>query len=206
MRGFYFITDSRLSRKGVLNDVRNAIKAGVEVVQYREKFKSTREMFKEALLLRRICSDATFLVNDRIDIALAVKADGVHLGQGDLPISVARKLLGKDKIIGITVHNLKEALLAQKQGADYLGVSPVFATKTKSDAGKPIGIKRLREISERARIPIVALGGISLKNVKQVVRSGADSICAISAVLNKPDVHAKLKKFHKAFIDISNRG
>jgi thiamine-phosphate pyrophosphorylase len=206
MRGFYFITDSRLSRKGVLNDVRNAIKAGVKVVQYREKSKPTREMFEEALLLRRICRDAIFLVNDRIDIVLAVKADGVHLGQGDLPISVARKLLGKDRIIGITVHNLKEALLAQKQGADYLGVSPIFSTKTKSDAGKPIGIKKLREISERVRIPIVALGGISLMNVKQVVLSGADSICAISAVLDKPDVYRKILMFRKAFIDTSSRG
>jgi len=206
MKGLYFITDSRLSRKGILSDVRNAIKAGVRVVQYREKSKSTREMLEEALLLRSICRGVTFLVNDRIDIALAVKADGVHLGQGDLPISVARKLLGKNKIIGITAHNLKEARIAQKQGADYLGVSPIFLTKTKSDAGKPIGIKKLKEISKIGKIPIVALGGINLKNVLEVVRSGADSICVISAVLDKPDVYREILKFRKAFIDRSSRG
>jgi len=204
MKGFYFITDSGLSRKGIVSDVRNAIKAGVRVVQYRQKRTSSRQMLLEAIRLRRICKNVIFLVNDRIDIALAVGADGVHLGQHDLSLPVARKLLGKKKIIGVTVHNLKEAFLAQKQGADYLGVSPIFPTKTKSDAGKPIGIDKLKEISRRVRIPIVALGGISLKNAGQVARSGADSICAISAVLDNPDVYGEIKKFRKAFVDTSS--
>ena len=204
MKGFYFITDSRFSRNGISIDVRNAVKAGVKVVQYREKNKSSREMLREARILRRICKNITFLVNDRIDVAKAVGADGVHLGQYDLSLPVARKLLGGKKVIGVTVHNLKEALLAQKQGADYLGVSPIFATKTKSDAGKPVGIKKLKEISKRVKIPIVALGGISLKNAGEVVWSGADSICAISAVLDKPDVYQEIKKFRKAFVDTSS--
>ena len=203
MKGFYFITDSGLSRKGIVSDVRNAIKAGVRVVQYRQKRTSSRQMLLEAIRLRRICKNVIFLVNDRIDIALAVGADGVHLGQHDLSLPVARKLLGKKKIIGVTVHNLKEAFLAQKQGADYLGVSPIFPTKTKSDAGKPIGIDKLKEISKRVRIPIVALGGINLKNAKEVVKSGADSICAISAVLSKLDVYEEILKFRKAFVDTS---
>jgi thiamine-phosphate pyrophosphorylase len=206
MKGFYFITDSGLSRKGIVSDVRNAIKAGVRVVQYRQKCKSSREMLIEAIRLRRICKNVTFLVNDRIDIALASGADGVHLGQDDLSLPVARKLLGKNKIIGVTVHSLKEAFFAQKQGADYLGVSPIFPTKTKSDAGKPVGIKELKEISKKVKIPIVALGGISLKNAGQAVRSGADSICAISAVLGKPDVYGEILKFRKAFVDTSGRG
>ena len=204
MKGFYFITDSGLSRKGIVSDVRNAVKAGVKVVQYREKNKPSREMFREASILRRICKNITFLVNDRIDIALAVKADGVHLGQGDIFLPEARKLLGKKKIIGVTVHSLKEALFAQKQGANYLGVSPIFSTKTKTDAGKAIGINKLKEISRRVRIPIVALGGISLKNAGLVARSGADSICAISAVLDKPDVYQEIIKFRKAFVDTSS--
>ena len=203
MKGFYFITDSGLSRKGIVSDVRNAVKAGVKVVQYREKNKPSCEMFREASILRRICKNITFLVNDRIDIALAVKADGVHLGQDDVFLSEARKLLGKKKIIGVTVHSLKEALIAQKQGADYLGVSPISPTGTKSDAGKPIGIDKLKEISKRVRIPIVALGGINLKNAKEVVKSGADSICAISAVLSKLDVYEEILKFRKAFVDTS---
>jgi thiamine-phosphate pyrophosphorylase len=206
MKGFYFITDSGLSRKGIVSDVRNAIKAGVRVVQYRQKCKSSREMLIEAIRLRCICKNVTFLVNDRIDIALASGADGVHLGQDDLSLPVARKLLGKNKIIGVTVHSLKEAFFAQKQGADYLGVSPIFPTKTKSDAGKPVGIKELKEISKKVKIPIVALGGISLKNAGQAVRSGADSICAISAVLGKPDVYGEILKFRKAFVDTSGRG
>ncbi len=204
MKGFYFITDPGLSRKGTVSDVRNAVKAGVKAVQYREKNKPSREMFREASTLRRICKNITFLVNDRIDIALAVKADGVHLGQDDIFLPEARKLLGKKKIIGVTVHNLKEALIAQRQGADYLGVAPIFETKTKSDAGKPVGIKELKEISKRVKIPIVALGGISLKNAGLVARSGADSICAISAVLDKPDVYQEIKKFRKAFVDTSS--
>ncbi|MCX5704826.1 MAG: thiamine phosphate synthase [Candidatus Omnitrophica bacterium] len=203
MKGFYFITDSRLSRNGISSDVRNAVKAGVKVVQYREKNKSSREMFREAKVLRRICKNITFLVNDRIDITLACGADGVHLGQYDLSLPVVRKLLGGKKIIGVTVHNLKEALIAQKQGADYLGVSPIFSTGTKLDAGKPIGIDKLKEISKRVRIPIVALGGINLKNAKKVIKSGADSICAISAVLSKLDVYGEILKFRKAFVDTS---
>ena len=206
MKGFYFITDSGLSRKGIVSDVRNAVKAGVKVVQYREKNKPSCEMFREASILRRICKNITFLVNDRIDIALAVKADGVHLGQDDVFLPEARKLLGKKKIIGVTVHSLKEALFAQKQGANYLGASPIFPTKTKIDAGKAIGLNKLKEISRRVRVrvPIVALGGISLKNAGLVAMSGADSICAISAVLDKPDVCGEILKFRKAFVDTSS--
>jgi thiamine-phosphate pyrophosphorylase len=197
MRGFYFITDSRFSRYGILSDVRSALRAGVKVVQYREKNKSSREMFEEALKLRSICRKITFLVNDRVDIALAVGADGVHLGQDDMPLTIARKILGKKMLIGFTVHNLKEALLAQKQGADYLGVSPIFPTGTKSDAGKPIGIAALKAIRKRVRIPIVALGGINLKNAKSVIDAGADQLCAISAVAAGKNVRSRIEDFMK---------
>jgi thiamine-phosphate pyrophosphorylase len=199
MRGFYFITDSRLSRSGNASDVRSALKAGVKVVQYREKNKSSREMFEEALKLRRICRKITFLVNDRVDIALAVGADGVHLGQDDMPLPIARKILGKKRLIGLTVHNLKEALLAHKQGADYLGVSPIFLTATKLDSGKPVGLSMLKKIRRHIKSPIVAVGGINLSNAKEAFLSGADSVSAISAVLNKKDVKKEIDKFQNLY-------
>ena len=135
MKGYYFITDSRLSRAGNISDVMEAAACKVDAVQYRNKNAETLEMYEEALHLREICRDLTFLINDRIDIALAVGADGVHLGQSDMPCTTARKLLGQEKVIGVTVHNLFEALVAKRDGADYLGVSPIFQTATKSDAG-----------------------------------------------------------------------
>ena len=199
MEGYYFITDSKLSRAGNISDVENAVAAGVEVVQYRNKEKSAKEMKDEALVLREICKDITFLINDRVDIALAVGADGVHLGNEDLSFSKARELLGNDKIIGLTVHSLKEALVAQDVGAGYLGVSPIFTTTTKPDAGTPSGVRLIREIKKHIAIPIIAIGGITLDNAPEVVRAGADGLCAISAVVTKPDVKAEIDKFQLLF-------
>lgn len=199
MKGYYFITDSGLSRAGNISDVRQAEACGVEVVQYRNKNGETREMYEEALRLREICREAIFLINDRIDIALAVDADGVHLGQSDMPYAVARKMLGPGKIIGITVHNLAEALEAQELGADYLGVSPIYHTQTKSDAGKPAGITLIEEIRARVKIPLIAIGGINLANAPEVVKAGADGLCAISAVVAKENSGVEIKKFQELF-------
>jgi thiamine-phosphate pyrophosphorylase len=199
MKGYYFITDSGLSRAGNVSDVMQAISCGVEVVQYRNKNAQTREMFEEAIQLREICRDALYLINDRIDIALAAKADGVHLGQSDMPIGAAREMLGPDKIIGLTVHNLSEALEAERLGADYLGVSPIFQTATKPDAGKPAGIALIEEIRRHVCIPLVAIGGINHSNAAQVIRAGADGLCAISCVVAKEDVNAEIKKFQGLF-------
>jgi thiamine-phosphate pyrophosphorylase len=140
VKGYYFITDSSLSFAGNISDVKQAEACSVCAVQYRNKNAETREMYDEAIRLREICRNSPFLINDRVDIALAVDADGVHLGQSDMPYRAARKMLGPEKVIGITVHNLAEALKAQHLGADYLGISPIFQTATKSDAGKPAGI------------------------------------------------------------------
>ena len=135
----YFITDSKLTKKTVLDDVKAAIAGGVKIVQYREKEKPTKEMVEEAQKIKELCGDdVIFLVNDRIDIALAVDADGVHLGNDDMPYETARKLLGEDKIIGLTIHNVEEAVEAERLGADYVGVSPIFATTTKPDAAAVI--------------------------------------------------------------------
>ncbi|MFA5100883.1 MAG: thiamine phosphate synthase [Candidatus Omnitrophota bacterium] len=199
MKGYYFITDSSLSRSGIVSDTKAALRAGVKIVQYREKSASSRQMYQEAKKLRKVCARVTFLVNDRIDIALSVGADGVHIGQSDLALSIARKLLGKKKIIGVTVHNVKEALAAQAQGADYLAVAPIFATSTKKDAGKPAGIKLLARIKQKVAIPVVAIGGINLAHADKVVQAGADAFCAISEVVTKSDVKAEIKKFQRYF-------
>jgi thiamine-phosphate pyrophosphorylase len=140
-----------------------------------------------------------FLINDSVDIALYVEADGVHLGSDDLPYSTARRLLGDKKIIGMTVHNLEEALEAQRLGADYLGVSPIFSTNTKSDAGKPVGAGLIKEIKKQVSLPIIAIGGITLGNASRVMQAGADGLCAISAVITKQDVKAEISKFQALF-------
>ena len=200
MKGFYFITDSSLSRAGNLSDVKDAVAAGVKVVQYRNKHAETRQMLEEALKLKKICKNITLLINDRVDIALASNADGVHLGQYDMPLNVARKILGKHKIIGVTVHNLAEAKTAREEGADYLGVSPIFATGTKKDAGKPAGVGLIKKIKKHISIPVVGIGGINLENAKEVIGAGADELCAISAVVTKRNVKKEIEKFQKLFV------
>lgn len=199
LEGYYFITDSSLSRAGNISDVKNALACGVKVVQYREKNAGTEEMYAEAAKLKSICRGVTFLINDRVDIVLATDADGVHLGRQDMPYKIARKLLGKNKIIGLTVHSVREAEEAQRLGADYIGISPIFATGTKIDAGRPVGVRLIREIRKRVSISIIAIGGINLANAKEVIAAGADGICAISAVVTKPDIKKEIKRFQALF-------
>jgi len=140
-----------------------------------------------------------FIINDRVDIALAVDADGVHIGNDDMPYGVSRKLLGKKKIIGVTVHNVKEAVKAQKMGADYLGVSPIFSTGTKKDAGLPVGVELIKKIKRSVSIPIIAIGGINLSNAPRVIEAGANGLCAISAVVTKQNVKQEIEKFQELF-------
>jgi thiamine-phosphate pyrophosphorylase len=199
VRGYYFITAAALSRAGNLSDVGAAVAAGVRVVQYRQKQGSTRELVAEARQLRQLCRRIRFLVNDRVDLALEVGADGVHLGQEDMPYSEARKLMGPDKIIGVTVHTVAEALAAQAAGADYLGVSPIFATATKADAGAPTGVALLAEIRRQVTLPLVAIGGITLAKAPAVIAAGADAVCAITAVVTRPEVKAEINKFQELF-------
>lgn len=193
---FYFITDSRLTKKGIIKDVKSAIDAGVKIIQYREKDRSTKEMISEAAKIKDICKEkAIFLINDRVDVALSVNADGVHLGSEDMPYNMARILLGHDKIIGLTVHNIEESIYAETIGADYVGASPIFKTTTKLDAGKAAGLKLIKDIKKKIDIPIVAIGGIKMDNIKYVIEAGADSAVAISAVVTKDDVKKECEKF-----------
>jgi thiamine-phosphate pyrophosphorylase len=159
-------------------------------------------MVEEASEIKRICSDrAIFLVNDRIDVALAVDADGVHIGQDDMPIELAKKLLGANKIIGLSVSDTNEAIEAEKSGADYVGLGPIFDTATKKDAGKGIGPLKIREVKDAIKIPVVAIGGINKENCESVIQNGADSLVAISAVVCSDDV----KRETRYFIDIIRR-
>jgi thiamine-phosphate pyrophosphorylase len=199
----YFITDSRLTRKTVLEDAKAALKAGVKIIQYREKNKSTSDMIKEADKIKKLClkNNTLLIINDRVDIALAVDADGVHLGDDDMPYHTTRKILGNKKIIGLTVHNLREAAEAQKAGADYIGASPIFETRTKPDAGAPSGIKFIQKVKKTIKIPFVAIGGINESNVADVLKSGAKSVAIISAIISSPDVEKECRKFRDIILD-----
>jgi len=199
---YYLVTDSSLTRKGIFQDISQALDAGCSIVQYREKLKNTREMIEDAEKIKSIIdSRALFLVNDRIDIALAVDADGVHIGQDDMPYQFARKLLGANKIIGVTVHNSLEAFAAEQMGADYTGLSPIFSTTTKEDAGNACGVSMIREVREKIRIPIVVIGGITKENVAETIKAGADAAASISAVVSSGNVYGEVKDFIRIIRD-----
>ncbi len=169
--------------------VSQALSAGVRHVQYRNKHGSRREIYEtSSRLIQKVRrASGLFIVNDHADIAAAVDADGVHLGQDDLPIETARKILGREKLIGISTHNREEALAAESAGADYIGFGPVFKTATK-DAGKVQGTEGLVMIRQTVKIPVVAIGGINSVNVRDVIMSGATSAAVISAILSAPDI------------------
>jgi thiamine-phosphate pyrophosphorylase len=195
MRGFYFITDKNITKNGILEDCRLAIRGGAGIIQYRDKDCSTKEIIETAKRIKKF--GATLIINDRVDVCLAADCDGVHLGQDDMDLKTARKIL-KNKIIGITAHNIKEAIGAEKAGADYLGVSPVFPTKTKPDAGSAIGIETLKKIRKAVKIPIAAIGRITLENADLAINAGADMVCAISATVGR-DVKKEVKRFQEKF-------
>lgn len=193
---FYMVTDSELSKDGIFSDVKDALRAGCKIVQYREKNKSTKDLIDEAKKLKKICDGkAVFLVDDRFDVALAVDADGIHIGQKDIHFETARMLLGKDKVIGLTVHNLGEAIEAEKLGVDYIGLAPIFKTGTKEDARDPIGTEMIEIVRKNVSIPIVAVGGVTKENIKDVMEAGADSVVSIHAVLNSNDVYNEVSEF-----------
>lgn len=173
-----------------------AILGGVDIIQLRDKKSTKREVLRKAVDLRELTRKhkVTFIMNDHIDVALAVGADGIHLGQDDLPIAAARKIVG-DMIIGISTHSIQEARLAEQEGADYIGVGPVFATKSKEDVVSPVTTSYVREVAGEIRIPFVAIGGIKLHNVDQVLEAGASRICAISEIVGSQDVRGTCEAF-----------
>lgn len=199
--GLYVVTDSALSQgKTHVEIARSAVEGGAGIVQLRDKTATSAELYEEACAIREVCRNkAVFIVNDRIDIALASGADGVHLGQSDLPLSVARKMCGPSFIIGISVGSVEEADAAVRDGASYVAVSPVFSTMSKKDAGDGHGLSLVREIRMRyPDIALVGIGGLSWENCRDAIAAGLDSIAVISAVVSQPDIVAAAKSLSAA--------
>lgn len=192
----YLVTDRDLAKGRSTEDiVRAAVAGGVSVVQLREKAASTRSFIEQALAIFPFLKDhgVPLIINDRVDVALAVGADGVHLGQSDMPLAMARAILGPGKIIGISAECLADAVEASRGGADYIGVSPIFATPTKTDTAQPLGLEGLARIRRSVNLPLVAIGGIGPANAAAVLRAGADGLAVVSAIVSAADPEAAAK-------------
>lgn len=199
----YLVTDSGLlAGKDLLKTVEQAIQGGVTVVQIREKYLPSQEFFQVALAIKAVTDkyQVPLIINDRADIALAVDAAGLHIGQDDLPLTAARKLLGPNKIIGVSTATLDEALLAQNQGADYLGVGAIFPTNTKDDADS-VSLEQLQAIKAGIKIPIVAIGGINGNNIQSVMKTGVDGVAVVSAIIAAADPGEAASKLQQLMKD-----
>lgn len=186
----YLCTDRELMTAPTLEKaIEDAIKGGCTVIQLREKYCTSREFYNLALSVKKITDyyEVPLIINDRIDIAIAADASGVHLGQKDLPSDVARKLLGEEKIIGVSANNLQMAVKAESDGADYIGVGALFTTNTKNDT-KPVSVKQLKEICSAVKIPVVAIGGINHSNIHLLKDTGINGVAVISAVIGSEDI------------------
>ncbi|MBZ4667555.1 MAG: thiamine-phosphate pyrophosphorylase [Epulopiscium sp.] len=186
----YLVTDRDiLAGRNLESAVEEAIQGGVTLVQLREKDITSLEFYNMALRIKRITSqyNIPLIINDRLDIALAVDAEGVHLGQRDIPCVIARKIIGENKIVGVSASTLEEAKKAEKDGADYIGVGAVFPTSTKQDA-RDVSVDLLKEIKQSVAIPVVAIGGINEDNVSLLKDTNIDGIAVVSAILGKKDI------------------
>jgi thiamine-phosphate pyrophosphorylase len=193
-------TDSRLAgERGNLRTIAEAIDGGADVVQLREKEMSTREMIQLGQALRELTRQrqVLFVVNDRLDVALAVEADGVHVGQDDMPAKLARQLVGPEMIVGVSATTLAEAIAAADDGADYLGVGPIYPTGTKPDAAPATGLALVTTAKRATGLPIVAIGGIGPANAAEVIAAGADGVAVISAIVGQPDPRAAARQIRE---------
>lgn len=195
----YLVTDDGcLQGRALIDCVRKALDGGVTLVQYRAKTASSAEMYAEALQLKALCDsfNVPLIINDRLDIAMAVGAAGVHLGQDDLPCAAARKILGEDYLIGVSAHNPAEAKAALQSGADYLGCGAVFGTATKADVQK-LGTDGLAAICKAKGLPVVGIGGVTADNYREVRAAGADGAAIVSGILAQPDIRATVRAIAK---------
>lgn len=191
----YLVTDDGcLQGRALIDCVREALEGGVTLVQYRAKTASSAEMYDEALQLKALCDsfNVPLIINDRLDIAMAVGAAGVHLGQDDLPCAAARRILGEDYLIGVSAHNPAEARAALLCGADYLGCGAVFGTATKADV-KKLGTEGLTAICREKGLPVVGIGGVTADNYREVRAAGADGAAIVSGILAQPDIRATVR-------------
>jgi thiamine-phosphate pyrophosphorylase len=186
----YLVTDQpSLRGRSLLEVVRAAVQGGVSCVQLREKSLNTRDFVAQSLAVKALLDPlgVPLVINDRIDVALACQAQGVHLGQSDMPVTIARQMLPPEVFIGLSVENLGDVARAAGQAVDYLGVSPVFATPTKTDTAPPWGLAGLRQVRALTTLPLVAIGGIHLSNAAEVLRAGADGLAVVSAICSADD-------------------
>lgn len=186
----YLVTDRGLARgRSTLEIVTAAVCGGASVVQLREKECSTLEFIEQALNIKAFLKTrhVPLIINDRLDVAQAVDADGVHLGQTDMPLETAKGIVGDTMLIGISAECLKDAIAAEKGGADYLGVSPIYATPTKTDTAPALGLEGLREIRKAVKLPLVGIGGLNQGNAAAVIRNGADGVAVVSAIVAADD-------------------
>lgn len=188
----YVVTDEGLSRGKTHAEIaREAVAGGADVIQLRDKTADSASLYAAACEIAKICrGKALFFVNDRLDIALAAGADGVHVGQSDLPAAVVRSLVPKDFLVGVSVGSVAEALAAEADGADYVAVSPVFSTASKHDAGDGHGLDTARSICDAVSVPVVGIGGLNKDNIPEVISAGIDGIAVISAVVSQEDISA----------------
>lgn len=195
----YLVTDDGcLQGRELLDCVREALEGGMTLVQYRAKTASSAEMYNEALQLKALCDSfkVPLIINDRLDIAMAVGAAGVHLGQDDLPCATARRILGEEYLIGVSAHNPAEAKAALQSGADYLGCGAVFGTATKADV-KKLGTDGLAAICKAKGLPVVGIGGVTADNYREVRAAGADGAAIVSGILAQPDIRATVEAIAK---------
>ena len=195
----YLVTDSEILKdRDFYKCIEDAIKSGVTMVQLREKNTDGKEFLEKAIKLRELTNkyNVTFVINDRIDIAMLVDADGVHIGQSDIDAVSARKLLGDNKIIGVSARNLQEAKIAKENGADYLGIGAMFSTSTKSDA-KLVSFNTLEEIIIEVNLPFVLIGGITLDNVKKLKHFKPDGYALVSGILGTDDISKRVEKWYE---------
>jgi len=193
----YLVTDrAAAGNRDLMEIVLQAVEGGVTMVQLREKDAPTREFLELAFKLKEVLSEKNIplIINDRIDIALACDADGVHIGQGDMPYHIARRILGKDKIIGLSVENFEQIEKANALDVDYIGVSPVFATPTKTDTAQPFGLEGLDKAVKMSVHPVVGIGGMNTHSARQVIERGADGIAVVSAIIASKDPRSAAKQ------------
>lgn len=197
----YLVTDRELmSTKTLEEAVEQAIMGGCTLVQLREKTASSREFYQTALNIKAITDKykVPLIINDRVDIALAIDADGVHVGQSDLPATIVRKIIGKDKILGVSAGCAEKAIEAQREGADYIGVGALFSTSTKTDA-KSVSKETLMKIIKEVSIPVVGIGGINEQNAAQLKNTGIDGIAVVSAIIAQKDIKLSAEKMLEIF-------
>ena len=194
----YLVTDPALhGGRGVTATCEEALAAGVKFVQLRDKNASTLSLYNSAAELKDLCGkySSYFVVNDRIDVAMAVKADGVHLGQSDMPASTARSILGPDAVIGVSVRTVEQAKKAMIDGADYVAANLVFSTNTKKDIKEPLGLEMVSAISAASSLPLIAIGGINPQNTGLVMNAGCAGIAVVTAIMNAESPAAEVEKF-----------